>query len=250
VTEQSPDARSQLEGHRTDYLNGKISQADFMAHSERLAPLAAAGLPVSTPTESEAARGELEKLRAQRLDGNITEADYFAGVERLGPKATRGSGDVTYQNPDGSTITMPAYEAAALDEAFSPPKNVGDYRLSDTTDSSEAGEWRAELCTAMHTAGVPRILGELADATVTRLATQFENADQSAIRTHMEGFVSDLRSRWGDATEARIKRIDAVLDTITGPVGELISNNPWLLADVGLFERFDAFAEHRARKRI
>lgn len=244
-----PDAAAQLQTHRAEYMAGTLSQAQFMAHSERLAPLAAEGASAPADTPSVAETKELEALRVQRSEGKLTDEQHQEAMAKLGPVADPAAADVVYTNPDGSTTTLPAAEAAALDDSFAPPASPAHYDIP-TDGTPESIAWHTSACESLHKAGIPNEIARYAHEAMTGLGSRLATADQAQIESHMANFRSQLEQQWGEQFQARMDRtIDFIAD-IDGPFGELLAEKTWLIADPLLFLKLETLAEHRGRVRV
>lgn len=74
------DATAELNARREQYLAGRLTRSEYLAHAERL------GIGAE-PDDAVRAQVKLAEIRQQRIERRITESDFLAESERLGPIA-------------------------------------------------------------------------------------------------------------------------------------------------------------------
>ena len=213
----------------------------------------------STPTSPEHAQTMFRELAQARIDNRVTDAMFFPRADYLGRIAAGeqnvplpGPHTVVIEAPDGSKSTVSA-EAAAFDDKAPPRSGAGyEFEYSRHGVSLEYDEARAfdtELRNTLHENGVPQRFAGYWYDTVERLAKRFEGASQTDIKAHVASVRAELESRWGADFRAKIDAIDEFVTGLPGPVGDLLIDAPWLLADPLVMLQLDDFVQYCNGKR-
>lgn len=180
----------------------------------RLPPPTPKPTPTAPPSDAVRARAEIAQIMRDRADDKISDRDWKESYERkvmeLGGIASSVDayesappGEQNAQRHQWDEDEVQAKFEEAIEAEMTPARSPSDYNIPLPEDADEQTlEIDRSFRQAMHTAGVPRELGNRMAESVTDTARELDQAtDRDAV---IEGHEAALRARWGATFDAKL----------------------------------------------